>query len=315
MVDPTPYTPEFYAAQRGGSLSSADVVLDAAFALLGRPASVVDVGCGVGTWLKAAAARGVADYLGLDGAWAPESGLEIPAEHFLAADLTEGRALLPRLPRPHFDLCLCLEVAEHLPAEHAGALIGLLTGVADAVVFSAAIPDQGGTDHVNEQWPDYWARLFAEQDFLCFDVLRPRIWSAPGIEWWYAQNALVFARRESAAARHLAAQAAPVDPPMPLVHPGKYNALRRWAQQAWAQTADARFGVLEQKLATLHDDIARLTAAHAAAQDRSAREADRWRAEADRWRNEAAVLRASTSWRATAPLRFLAAMAPHPPKR
>jgi hypothetical protein len=41
---------------------------------------------------------------------------------------------------------------------------------------------------VNEQWPDYWARLFSARGYSFIDCGRPRIWSNPTVEWWYAQN-------------------------------------------------------------------------------------------------------------------------------
>lgn len=49
-----------------------------------------------------------------------------------------------------FDLVLCLEVAEHLPASAADTLVRSLTGLGNVIAFSAAIPFQGGANHVNE---------------------------------------------------------------------------------------------------------------------------------------------------------------------
>jgi hypothetical protein len=59
-----------------------------------------------------------------------------------------------------FDLAICLEVAEHLPPEAAEGFIDSLTRLAPVVLFSAAITFQVGNQHLNGQWPDYWATLF-----------------------------------------------------------------------------------------------------------------------------------------------------------
>src|SRR5699024_10679550 len=110
--------------------------------------SAVDVGCGVGTWLSVLAAWGVKDIQGYDGDWIDTALLEIPAAHFSSRNLTE--ALAP--PAARFDLAMSLEVAEHLPASAARTFVKSLTAQSDFVLFSAAVPHQGGRHHVNEQW-------------------------------------------------------------------------------------------------------------------------------------------------------------------
>src|SRR3712207_9571336 len=86
----TAYSDAFFAAQSAGSLSSARAVLREAFGLLGTPGTVVDVGCGVGTWLRAATELGAGSVLGLDGDWVPRDRLEIPEDRFVACDLAGG---------------------------------------------------------------------------------------------------------------------------------------------------------------------------------------------------------------------------------
>lgn len=149
----------------------------------------------------------------------------IPPERFLAADLAapDPAAIDARIALPA-GIAFCMEVAEHLHPHQAPGLVGLLAGLADAVVFSAAIPHQGGEHHVNEQWPDYWAGLFAAQGFGCFDLLRPALWRHPEVDWWYAQNLLVFARAGSAAEAALRRHGRP-GMPMRLVHPAPWAGL------------------------------------------------------------------------------------------
>ena len=96
-----------------------------------------------------------------------------------------------------FDLVLCLEVAEHLPADSAPTLIDSLVSLGPVIVFSAAIPYQGGTHHVNEQRPEYWARHFATKEYVPVDFLRRQIWQLHDVEWFYAQNILRISNEDS----------------------------------------------------------------------------------------------------------------------
>ncbi len=180
------YDQAFFEEQQDGSLRSAREVVPIILSLI-HPQSVVDVGCGIGTWLAAFREHQIEDLLGVDGNYINESMLLIPREQFLSHDLTSRFD-----PKRKFDLALSVEVAEHLPERSAGDLIDQLTSMSDAVVFSAAIPGQGGIQHVNEQWPDYWVELFRERGYVLVDCLRSRIWDNENIAPHYRQNLLLF---------------------------------------------------------------------------------------------------------------------------
>jgi SAM-dependent methyltransferase len=156
------------------------------------PSSVVDVGCGRGAWLAEFVRHGV-EVSGYDGDYVKRSSLLIDPDRFVATDLRHP----PDLGR--FDLALCLEVGEHLPPGSADALVDALAAAAPVVVFSAAIPGQGGTDHVNEQWPGYWQEKFAAHGLDRYDGLRQRIGHDHRIAWWYRQNLAVYATPGAAA--------------------------------------------------------------------------------------------------------------------
>lgn len=154
------------------------------------PRSVVDVGCGLGAWLSVFRERGgITDLCGYDGDYVDRSRLLISTEEFVAHDLST-----PIHAGRKFDLVLCLEVAEHLPEASADALVGSLCGLGDVVYFSAAIPFQGGVAHVNEQWPSYWAGKFEKHGLEPIDLVRQQVWSDPTVQWWYAQNGIVYGR-------------------------------------------------------------------------------------------------------------------------
>jgi SAM-dependent methyltransferase len=152
-----------------------------------RPTSVLDVGCGIGNFLKAFKELGVDQVLGIDGPWVDRTILHknIQPEEFLEQDLDKVIRTNKR-----FDLVLCLEVAEHLSPERAESLIGELVKAGRTIVFSAAIPGQGGTNHINEQWPEYWAGEFRKHRYQIHDVFKSILWDKE-IHWWYKQNMLL----------------------------------------------------------------------------------------------------------------------------
>ena len=211
------YDADFFRSQRDGSIRSATVIVPLVETLI-KPASVVDIGCGTGGWLSVFADRGVRDIAGLDGDYVDASMLRFPLESFRAADLS-----WPFTFERTFDLAMSLEVGEHLPPSSAAAYVDSLTRLSDVVLFSAAVPFQGGKQHVNEQWPDYWARLFEARGFVCFDCIRKRIWSNPDVQWWYAQNILLFVRAPSVERYSALAGLEPANPEsLPVVHPRSY---------------------------------------------------------------------------------------------
>jgi SAM-dependent methyltransferase len=156
-----------------------------------KPSSLLDVGCGIGTWLRAARAFGIPEIFGIEGVNISESELLIPVASFKQQDLTRSWTLDKK-----FDSVMCFEVAEHLESAHAPILVDCLVRHGDLIYFSAACPGQDGQHHVNCQWPEYWQKLFNDQGFACSDEIRWRIWDNSDIEPWYRQN-MFLARRDS----------------------------------------------------------------------------------------------------------------------
>jgi 2-polyprenyl-3-methyl-5-hydroxy-6-metoxy-1,4-benzoquinol methylase len=90
----------------------------------------VDLGCGVGTWLRVFQEHGIQDVLGIDGDYVDRSALDIAEACFRSTDLSR-----PLEIERQFDLALCLEVAEHLPQRSAATLVGSLCGSAPLCFF------------------------------------------------------------------------------------------------------------------------------------------------------------------------------------
>jgi SAM-dependent methyltransferase len=169
-----------------GSLFAARHILPILWRLR-RFEKVIDVGCGAGAWLRVAQDLGATEICGIERQIVPDTALCVPPECVCIYDL-EAPMQIDRT----FDLCISVEVAEHLPKTRAASFVRELCSIANVVLFSAAVPFQGGHGHINEQWPVYWARHFSEHRFDAWDGIRQNIWAAQEVPWWYRQNALLF---------------------------------------------------------------------------------------------------------------------------
>lgn len=138
-------------------------------------------------WEKA----GIERVMGVDGPYISKDNLVISPGNFRHHDLTTPLNL-----GETYDLAMCLEVAEHIPAEYADTLVEGLTTLSSTIFFSAAIPSQGGNYHVNEQWPEYWVSKFTSRGYILVDAIRRELWNNRNIAFWYAQNAVLFVRPE-----------------------------------------------------------------------------------------------------------------------
>lgn len=214
-----PYDTNFYAANRQQATESSQSIVPLILDLI-QPASVVDVGCGTGEWLATFQQLGVSDVVGIDGDWVPRQDLQIPPHLFISRDLRDPLDL-----DRTFDLAISLETAEHLPPDRATVFVDSLVRLAPAIIFSAAIPCQPGTDHLNLQWPAYWAELFGNHGYVAIDRIRPQIWELPNIPFWYAQNMFLLVEKDYAEANNRLRSLWETQGayPPPLVHPGLYT--------------------------------------------------------------------------------------------
>ena len=155
-----------------------------------NPKSVVDFGCGLGTFLCAFKKNGVVDVLGLDGAWVNKALLYkyINPDEFVETNLEKEIKFNKK-----YDLVVSLEVAEHLSADSADIFVKNLVNSGNTILFSAAVPNQGGQNHINEQWLTYWEEKFLKYGFIIYDVIRPILWNYSEIFPWYKQNMVLLA--------------------------------------------------------------------------------------------------------------------------
>jgi SAM-dependent methyltransferase len=180
------YDSGFFDEMESFSIASAEVMVPLVMKLI-APRSVLDVGCGRGVWLKVFEREGVPEIAGVDGPHVNSEELLIQPSQFQGIDLRNPRPL----ERP-FDLAVCLEVGEHLPASAAPRLVEMLAAAAPVILFSAAVPGQGGTAHINEQWPEYWRKFFAKAGYSLLDPIRPAVFLDRRVAWWYRQNVVMY---------------------------------------------------------------------------------------------------------------------------
>jgi SAM-dependent methyltransferase len=188
------YDEEFYRRNAKGSLLSAKSILNLLYNKINlHPTSVLDVGCGVGTWLSFWFEQGV-DVYGIDGNSVNEKYLCVSRSKIQIQDLN----FIKKTDNKKYDLVMSLEVAEHLRPENSENFVNFLAVNSDFILFSAGIPHQIGDNHINCRPLDFWVDEFSKYGLECFDIIRPHIIANidnfSDVEPWYIQNILIFAR-------------------------------------------------------------------------------------------------------------------------
>lgn len=196
MPSASSFSGAFYRSITAGAAKAAASIAPLVQRCIGAK-SVVDFGCGTGAWLEAFRACGSKEVLGLDQFDPAGVALRIAPGEYRRVDLT-----LPVAVGARFDLALCLEVGEHLPPASSQTLVRNLVAAADCVVFSAAVPGQGGVGHFNERPIAEWVKMFADEGYSASDFVRAEIAERRlPAEPWYRYNTLFFYRSSLAAAQ------------------------------------------------------------------------------------------------------------------
>lgn len=158
-----------------------------------KPESVIDFGCGIGSYLESAYNNGIRDLKGYD-IGVPYAQKYIPKEiqeyiHF--KDCTE-----PILGN-FYDCVISFETIEHIePSGSKAFLDNLVWHLKDwgRILFTAAPPGQDGCGHINCQTREYWLkefdRRYCEEDTEMTDDLK-NAWATMGCPSYIINNLIV----------------------------------------------------------------------------------------------------------------------------
>jgi hypothetical protein len=189
-----PYKTQIHDSDYVRSKQSATIILPIVMGKYSGVSSIVDVGGGLGAWLHAGFENGVTELLLVEADYVTLDDVKCKQIELINHDLEN--ALPNGLKR--YDLAISVEVAEHLSEKRADSYVRDLCKLSNLILFSAAIPGQGGYKHINEQWLSYWVEKFKSENFFPDDFIRSQIWENSDVEWWYRQGIVLFQKSNSA---------------------------------------------------------------------------------------------------------------------
>lgn len=190
------YDTTFYNNQKDRSLRAAGIILPYLFQFY-KPNSVIDIGCGSGSWLRASKDLGVDIIHGVDINEVDEQTLFVPRDVIDIFDFSNLTSQNEFVSSQKYDLAISLEVAEHLDPQNAVSFVKYVTSFSDVVLFSAALPFQVGVHHVNCQPARYWSELFNNEDYVCVDIMRRYLMFESQVAdcYWYGQNSFLYVHK------------------------------------------------------------------------------------------------------------------------
>ena len=151
-----------------------------------NPKLVYDIGCGPGTYVNSMRDVGV-------NAYGYDIDERVNGNQYLSTfDFTKGTLSQP------CDLALCLEVAEHIDEKFADTFVKNLTSAIEQhvlLVWTAAVPGQGGIGHINCQPKEYWEGKITNHGFMRIptleDELKQYVYRSIHMGW-FINNLMVF---------------------------------------------------------------------------------------------------------------------------
>lgn len=154
-----------------------------------KPSSFLDFGCSTGLYLREVQIK-MPDIHAVGFEFSKEAVDSALCNYVLQADLTNP-VEIERIPNT---LGLCLEVLEHIEDKYWRQVLENMTRSCDKIIFSAAVPGQGGTGHINCRPKIDWIKRFHELGWVVdLDASRHLInYMQQGYHMgWFSNNAMV----------------------------------------------------------------------------------------------------------------------------
>jgi len=159
-----------------------------------NPGSVADLGCGDGIYIEEFLCKGI-DVFGFDNSREGINRCKIRGINVKKFNIVKDEIG----GRKKFDIAICFEVAEHIPAIHSEKIVRHLSKLSDIVIFTAAPPGQGGDNHINEQSKSFWIEKFKEYEYI-FDVQNTEDlannWRGSGVVNYMYNNLMIFKNKK-----------------------------------------------------------------------------------------------------------------------
>ena len=158
-----------------------------------KPQSVLDLGCGVGSYLEGFFNAGCRDLMGveLNYNFAKKYIVETIAPFIKQGDITKDLQLNRK-----FNCVISFEVGEHINPNGTQGFINNLSDYSQKyIIFTAAPPGQRGTGHINLMDKNKWIQLVVDRGFLYQEDLVKEFkneWIKLGVERYILSNLMVF---------------------------------------------------------------------------------------------------------------------------
>lgn len=189
MFDISLYNDDFFEWHvihaRDYSISNMDWYIDTY-----NPKSVIDFGCGIGSYLESAYNKNL-----------KIKGYEISKEAIKYTPLEirefiKYRDCTKPIKTDLFDCVICTETAEHIEPKGTDQFLkNLFNACGDTLIFTAAPPDQGGLGHINCQPKEYWMEKISELGLIYNEGITEFVkenWKRLGCPFYIENNLLIF---------------------------------------------------------------------------------------------------------------------------
>jgi len=158
-----------------------------------QPKSILDLGCGIGSYLEGALEGGCKDLYGIELNYdkAKKYITKNISFYIKSGDITKELNL-----KKKFDCVLSIEVAEHVEMSQVSFFINNIIRYAEKyILFTAAPPGQPGRGHINLKKKNFWIKYIEDKGVTYKDEIVQqcvKAWSDFNTPLYILQNLMVF---------------------------------------------------------------------------------------------------------------------------